>query len=115
RLLDLYARRARPLLVGPERYWYSTRTMAEQVRRIVDAARKARVRVGVSADFGPDLIVPWRHPTLTIIYAVGALAVERAGLVPAEGRADASVIIRHTMDATLLSPAGCWPAAMDGV
>ena len=63
RLLDLYSRRARPHLVEPESYLFSTRPLVDQAHRIVDAARGARVRVAFSADLAPDLVVPWRHPT----------------------------------------------------
>ena len=103
RLLDLYAQRARPHLVAPEAFWYSTRPLLDQAHRIVDAARRARVEIAFSADLGPDLLVPWRHPTVTIVYAEDQLALAPAGLVPAEGRADASVLWRITDDRTLLT------------
>ncbi len=35
--------------------------------------------------------------------------------MPAEGRADASIIIGCTSDATLLSPAPPWPKTVDGI
>lgn len=115
RLLDLYRTRARPLLVEPEAYWYSIRPAVEQARRIVDIAQTSGVPVALSADLGPDLLVPWRHPTLTVVYATGPLAPDGAGFVPAEGRADASVIVRWTRDPTLLSPCPPWPTEMDGI
>ena len=115
RLLDLYSRRARPLLVQPETYWYSTRPMAEQARRIVDARAHAARSIAFSADLAPDLLVPWRHPTLTVVYTAELLQLDTAGLVPAEGRADASVILRWTSDDTLLSPAAGWPSAVDDI
>jgi hypothetical protein len=115
RLLDLYRRRARPLLVQPESYWYSTRPAAEQARRIVEFANNPRRPIGFSADLAPDLLVPWRHPTLTVVYATESLVLDSAGLVPAEGRADASVVVRWTSDATLLSPARSWAREVDGI
>lgn len=115
RLLDLYSRRARPSLVQPETYWHSTRPMAEQARRIVETSHKPRAPIAFSADLAPDLIVPWRHPTLTVIYAGEPLQLDTAGLVPAEGRSDASVILRWTSDDTLLSPAGAWPSTVDDI
>jgi hypothetical protein len=115
RLLDLYSRRARPLLIQPETYWYSTRPMAEHAQRIADTARKLRAPIAFSADLAPDLIVPWRHPTLTVIYTAKVLQLDTAGLVPAEGRADASVVLRWTSDDTLLSPAAGWPSAVDDI
>ena len=114
RLLDLYAQRARPHLVAPEAFWYSTRPLIDQAHRIVDAARRARVEIAFSADLGPDLLVPWRHPTVTIVYAEDQLALGPAGLVPAEGRADASVLWRRTNDRTLLTSRER-PATIEGI
>lgn len=115
RLLDLYRRRARPLLVQPESYWYSTRPAEEQTRRIVEFANDRQRPIAFSADLAPDLLVPWRHPTLTVIYTIESLVLDAAGLVPAEGRADASVVVRWTSDTTLLSPAPRWPREVDGI
>lgn len=115
RLLDLYRRHARPLLVQPESYWYSTRPAAEQAQRVVEFAATQEAPVAVSADLGPDLLVPWRHPTLVVVYTAESLTLDDAGLVPAEGRADASLVLRWTRDPTLLSPAEAWPAEVDGI
>ena len=115
RLIDLYLDRSRPTTVEPESYWYGTRGLGEQARRIVDAGASAQARVAFSADLGPDLLVPWRHPTVVIVYTDRRLELDAAGLVRAEGRADASVILRRTHDRTLLVPASPWPAAVDGI
>lgn len=56
----------------------------------------------------------WRHPTVTIVYAEDQLALESARMVPAEGRADASILWRATDDRTLLTVAAR-PAAIDGI
>lgn len=114
-LLDLYAQKARPHLLGPETFWYSTRELIDQARRIVKEARRHDLTIAVSADLGPDLLVPWRHPSLTVVYASGLLELEAAGFVPAEGSADASIVLRTTSDRTLLSAGEPWPAAVDGV
>lgn len=115
RLLDLYAQKARPHLLGPETFWYSTRELIDQARRIAKEARRHGLTIAVSADLGPDLLVPWRHPSLTVVYANGLLDLEAAGLVPAEGRADASIVLRTTSDRTLLIACAPWPATIDGV
>jgi hypothetical protein len=115
RLLDLYARRARPLLVEPESYWYSTRPMAEQAERLIEIAQESGTRLAFSADLGPDLLTPWRHPTATIVYSEHRMNLDAARFAPAEGRGDASLIIRWTSDSTLLSPTGTWPADVDGI
>lgn len=115
RLLDLYLNRTRPSTVEPDSYWYSTRSALEQARRIVDTAASEQARVGFSADLGPDLLVPWRHPTVVVVYVDSRLGLESAGLVRAEGRADASTIVRRTNDRALLVPAPFWPRAVDGI
>jgi DNA-binding transcriptional ArsR family regulator len=115
RLLELYRDRARPHLAEPETYWYSTRPLTEQAHRITDIARDARVALAFSADLGPDLLAPWRHPTLTIVYANNVLPLESAGLVPAEGQADASIVWRWTSDTTLLVAPEPWPRVVDDV
>jgi hypothetical protein len=114
-LLDLYGRRARPALVGPESYWYSTRPVFEQAARIVRHAESTITPIAFSADLAPDLLVPWRHPTLTIVYADGAIDLNSAGFVPAEGRSDASVIVRRTQDRTLLAAEPPWPVIVEGI
>lgn len=114
-LLDLYERRSRPTLAEPESYWYSTRPMREQATKIVRRAQSADAAVAFSADLAADLLAPWRHPTLTVVYTDGWPADMAADLVPAGGRADASVVIRRTKDATLLTPIPPWPPSADGI
>ena len=113
KLLDLYERRARPALVQAESYWYSTRLLTDQAARVIRVARATKTDGAFSADLGPDLLVPWRHPTLAVVYATGALDLSDAGFVPAEGRSDASVVLRWTTDRTLLAPAAPWPRVVD--
>lgn len=115
RLLDLYESRARPSLASPETFWFSTRPQLDQARRVARHAAVEGARVGFSADLATDLLVPWRHPTLTVVYSDTDLDLQSAGLVPAEGRSDASVIVRPTNDASLLSPAPGWPNEVSGI
>jgi hypothetical protein len=114
-LLELYRWRARPVLVEPEACWYSLRSPGEQISRLVESARSFGVSVAVSADLAPDLLVPWRHPTVTIVYAAAPLPLDDAGFVRAEARVDASVLVRLTNDPTLLRPSTPWPKGIDGV
>jgi hypothetical protein len=115
RLLELYAKRSRPHLVEPESFWFSLRPMIDQGRTITRAARARHTAIAVSADLGPDLLVPWRHPTITVVYAARRVDLGAAGFVPAEGRVDASIIVRHTDDPTLLSPSLGWSPSVDGI
>jgi hypothetical protein len=112
-LLDLYRARARPHLVEPESYWYSTRPLTEQARRVHALASDEGTTIAFSADLAPDLLAPWRHPTVAIAYVSDPLPADRAGLVPAEGRADASLVLRWTDDPGLLAPVDPWRDAVD--
>ncbi len=114
KLLDLYRDRSRPSLVEPESHWYGIHPIIEQANQAIELAGDRHVAIAFSADLAPDLLVPWRHPTLTVVYASGSLPLDNVGLVPAEGRADASMIVRWTHDDTLLSgPAG--PRLVEGI
>ena len=114
KLLDLYRARTRPHLVEPESYWYSTRPLAEQASRVQTLAAERGTAIAFSADLAPDLLAPWRHPTVMIAYTADRLPAADAGFVPAEGRADASLILRWTDDHRLLSPAPPWVDEVDG-
>lgn len=114
-LMRLYERRSRPTLVEPESYWYSTRPMREQALNLVSRAGQENTTIAFSADLAPYLLAPWRHPTLTVVYTSVAPESVATDLVPAEGRADASIIARRTSDATLLTPAPPWPQSIDGL
>lgn len=114
-LLGLYERHCRPTLVAGEVGWFSTRPLIEQAGRVVTQAAASSIDVAFSADLGPDVLVPWRHPTVAVVYVNGLLDLGPARFVPAEGRADASVIVRWTADSTLLVPAAPWQREVDGV
>ena len=114
-LLDLYLANHRPALVSPEVGWYSVRPVREQIERVCAAASETSARVAVSADFAPDLLVPWRHPTLTAVYTDRPLDLTPVGFVRADGRVDATVLLRHTPDSTLLAAFEPWPRVVDDI
>lgn len=115
RLIDLYVADHRPALAGVDVPWYSLVPMREQVRRLCDHANATSTRVTVSADLAPDLLASWRHPTLTVVYTDNPLDLTAAGFVRAEGRVDATVLVRHTKDSTLLAAFEPWPRQRDGL
>jgi hypothetical protein len=43
--------------------------MADQANGLAQLARESRARLAFSRDVASDLLVPWRHPTLTVVYA----------------------------------------------
>ena len=114
-LIDLYLADHRPALAIPDLAWYSLDPMREQLERSCAHARSTTTRVAVSADLAPDLLAAWRHPTLTVIYTADALDLTAAGFMRAEGRVDATVLVRHTTDSLLLASCEPWPRDVDGI
>jgi len=82
---------------GSERYYYTLDSPVEVAIRAGRVSTHGRP-VAVSADVGPDLIVPWRRPSLVILYARHAIDPSGLGLTDAQGRHDANVIIRAPED-----------------
>ncbi|MBK6669305.1 MAG: hypothetical protein IPG46_06315 [Actinobacteria bacterium] len=115
RLIDAYLTAHRPALAAPDMPWYSLRPVRDQVEVVCAHAAHASIARAVSADFAPDLLAAWRHPTLTVVYVDRALNLSRVGFVPAEGRVDATVLVRHTSDPTLLAASEPWPSVVDGI
>ena len=103
RLVDLYVRYHRPNAVS-ESLFYALDPAYEQVRQVIEAANRQDVRVAVSADLAPDLIAPWRTPTLTVVYAEASVDLEPSLFVPAMARGEATLLIRHVSDDSLLAP-----------
>jgi hypothetical protein len=102
-LIDLYLRCHRPNVVS-ESLFYGLDPPYEQVRRAIAVARRHQTPVTVSSDLAPDLIAPWRAPTLTVIYCGDPLDLRSGPFVPATARGEAALVIRHVSDATLLDP-----------
>jgi DNA-binding transcriptional ArsR family regulator len=97
---------------GSERYLYSLDPPNEVAVR---AALHTEGRsLAVSADVGPDLLLAWRRPSVVILYARQLLDPDQLGLVDAQGRHDANVIIRTPDDASVF-PTSLLVADVDGV
>jgi hypothetical protein len=82
---------------GSEQYCYSLDSPVEVAVRAGKASAPSRPVVA-SADVGPDLIAPWRRPSLVILYAQHMLDRSSLGLVDAQGMHDANVIVRMPED-----------------
>ncbi len=82
---------------GSEQYYYS---LDPPIEVAVHAGEMSTPRhpVVASADVGPDLIVPWRKPSLVILYARRLIDPPALGLVNAQERHDANVIVRMAED-----------------
>lgn len=97
---------------GSERYLYSLDAPNEVAARA--AQQTEEKSLAVSADVGPDLLLAWRRPSLVILYARQLLDLDQLGLVDAQGRHDANVIVRHPDDVSVF-PSHPLVADMDGV
>jgi hypothetical protein len=87
---------------GSELYCYSLETPVEVAVRAARAAGP-QYRVAVSADVGPDLVVAWRQPAVVIVYAGHVIDSAALGLVEAQGRHDANVIVRMPADQSVFA------------
>lgn len=82
---------------GTERYFYSLDSPTDVAIRAAGASARERPIV-VSADVGPDLLLAWRRPSVVILYATNEIVPGDPGLVEAQGRHDANVIVRYPDD-----------------
>lgn len=82
---------------GSERHLYSLDAPLDVAVRAA-LLRSERRQIAVSADVAPDLVVSWRRPTTVILYVRGEIAPRDLGVVDAQGRHDANVIVRAPAD-----------------
>src|SRR5215471_7058198 len=82
---------------GSEQHCYSVDPPTQVAIRAGQASEPGRPIVA-SADVGPDLIVPWRRPSLVILYVKHAMDPSSLGLIDAQGSHDANVIVRLPED-----------------
>lgn len=97
---------------GSERYLYSLDPPNEVA--VCAAQHTEETSLAVSADVGPDLLLAWRRPSVVILYSRQLLDLDRLGLVDAQGRHDANVIVR-TPDDVSVFPTPLLIADMGGV
>jgi DNA-binding transcriptional ArsR family regulator len=84
---------------GSEQFLYSLDSPNEVAAR---AAQQTEPKsLAVSADVGPDLVLAWRRPSVVILYARQLLDADQLGLVDAQGRHDANVIVRNPDDVSV--------------
>lgn len=84
---------------GSERYLYSLDPPSEVAARAAQQIDEGSL--AVSADVGPDLLLAWRRPTVVILYTRQLLDPEGLGLVDAQSRHDANVIVRNPDDVSV--------------
>jgi hypothetical protein len=98
---------------GSERYLYSLDPPNQVAARAAQQTDDGR-SLAVSADVGSDLLLAWRRPSVVVLYVPQLLDLDRLGLVDAQGRHDANVIVR-TPDDLSVFPTNLLVADMGGV
>lgn len=98
---------------GSERYFFGLDSPTDIAVRASQASTLHHP-IAVSADVGPDLIVPWRRPSLAILYVKDLIDPAGLGLVEAQGKHDANVIIRAPEDRSVF-PAPTLVAEVQGM
>jgi hypothetical protein len=85
---------------GSEDYFYSLDPLTELAARV--ARNPSRWHdFAVSADIGPDLVRPWRRPSILILYTDTAFDATGLDSVDAAGSNDANVIVRMPADQSI--------------
>lgn len=92
-------------------FFYTLRPLQEVAVQF--ARRRSRSVLAISADIGPDLLVPVRRPTHLIAY-LGEPARPNRHLVRAEGLGDANVVLRFPDDLSVFGSLGSVPAVRLG-
>lgn len=82
---------------GSERYLYSL-DAPSAVATLAARTHRPQTSLVVSADVGPDLVTAWRRPSVVVLYVSHEIAPAKLGLVEAQGRLDANVIVRMPED-----------------
>lgn len=76
------------------RYLYSL----DPVSAVAERAARLDEVVVVSADIGPDLLAPWRQPSVLVLYSHDWIEPDRLAAVEAEGREAANIFVRQPPD-----------------
>lgn len=98
---------------GSERHLYSLDPPNEVAARAAQQTGDPTT-IAVSADVGPDLLLGWRRPSVVVLYMRQPPDLDRLGLVEAQGRHDANVIVRIPDD-TSVFPTRLLLAEIEGV
>lgn len=86
---------------GAEFHFYSLDPPSDTAARIVQRLASTASKVAVSADVGPDLITPWRSPSVVIVYVDDIAITSQLDLVTAKSRSDANVFLRVPDDTSV--------------
>lgn len=88
---------------GTEVLFYSLDPPLEVARNLVRWAATHGTTLTISADVGPDLIAPWRRPTVVVAYLREEVSPSSLDFVGAKSEGDANVILRVPDDISVFS------------
>lgn len=86
---------------GAEAFFYSLDAPATAALHVIGVLNHKDRRVAVSGDVGADLLAPWRSPTVALVYVEGLVDTNDIGLVAAQTRNDANVVLRFPDDTSV--------------
>jgi hypothetical protein len=78
---------------GAEAFFYSLDAPVTAALHVIGVLDHEGHRVAVSGDVGADLLAPWRSPTVALVYVDGLVDTNDIGLVAAQTRHDANVVL----------------------
>lgn len=90
---------------GSERRYFSLDPLLDVARQLTRLAEERDLQLKISADVGPDLIVPWRKPTHLIAYVSQPTMID-LDWVEARSSEDANVLLRLPADRSILQTRG---------
>ena len=83
---------------GTEFLFYSLDDLGGLAADLVERVAHVPKAVAISADIGPDLVVPWRRPSKLVVYVDEQANIDLAELSEAPDRESANVFIRFPDD-----------------
>jgi hypothetical protein len=86
---------------GSEFHFYSLDSPLITSQKLIQWSDDKKLSMAISADVGPDLIAPWRHPSHVVAYVDRPFNLGELNLAEAEARADANVSIRIPQDSSV--------------
>lgn len=100
---------------GSELPLYTLDPLRSFTARLAARAASAGRRCVVSADVGPDALVGWRRPEVSIVYLDGPIDASLLDATQAKGRHDANVLLRMPDDTSVFRPMDRLVTDIDGV
>lgn len=86
---------------GSERGFFTLYPLLDAARKLTEWAENRGVDLRISADVGPDLVVPWRRPTHLVAYLAEPPTLSPFDWVESRGASDANIVLRVPTDASI--------------